>query len=532
MAQRDLIPVTERTEEEAKAMSIKGGIKSGEVRRRKKTMRQAMELMLSAKLPEKIVPKALQELGFNDDDMNMQLAIVYSQVAKAVKGDTKSAEFCRDTVGEFVGSEVGDEQPNDRIVYIPAKDMTTSFLEVYRDILDREHLEYWLEGGRGSIKSSFASLVVIEMIENNPNMCGIALRKVGNTLNDSVFSQLQWAIQQLDETYPGLANDYKITKSPLSITKKSTGQRIYFRGADDPVKIKSIKPPKDMYIGIIWYEEFDQFDGMQSVRKIDQSLMRGGNDFVVLRTYNTPPSLLHFVNKEKIMPKENRLVHRSDYRAVPKKWLGQPFFDEAEYLKSTNEDAYNNEYLGMETGDGSNVFNNIEIREITDEEISQFDYVYMGLDFGWYPDPLAWTKSYFNPSNRTLYIYDEFVVNKMSNAEVWEHLKEEKGVEEGDLIIADSAEPKSIGDFRSYGSAMRGAEKGPESVKYSMKWLQSLSKIVIDPKRTPSSLEEFTTYEYEKDKDGNVISAYPDANNHCIDSVRYALNNIWKKRGQ
>ena len=532
MAQKDLIPVTERTEEEAKAMSIKGGIKSGEVRRKKKTMRQAMELMLSAKLPEKIVPKALQELGFNDDDMNMQLAIVYSQVAKAVKGDTKSAEFCRDTVGEFIGSETTDEPTNDRVVCIPAKDITTSFLEVYRDILERGHLEYWLEGGRGSIKSTFASLVIIELIENNPTMCGIALRKVGNTLNDSVFSQLQWAIQQLDETYPGLAEDYKITKSPLSITKKSTGQRIYFRGADDPVKIKSIRPPKGMYIGVIWYEEFDQFDGLASIRKIDQSLMRGGSDFVVLRTYNTPPSLMHFVNKEKVNPKDNRLVHRSDYRSVPVKWLGQPFFDEAEYLKETNENAYNNEYLGMETGDGSNVFNNIEIRKITDEEIEQMDRIYMGLDFGWYPDPLAWTKCYFNAGNRTLYLLDEYVVNKKSNAEVWEYLKNEKHVNEEDIIIADSAEPKSIGDFRNYGSMMRGAEKGADSVTYSMKWLASLKSIVIDPTRTPVSLEEFTTYEYEKDKDGNVISSYPDANNHCIDSVRYALNNVWKKRGQ
>lgn len=507
-------PKHELTEEDAR----KGGINSGEARRKKATMLSVLE-------------KTLDEVPQNSKNPN---GLSYREMATlglikgAINGYSKNYEL----INQLMAEKESREETQNVFVSIPAKDMTTSFLEVYRDILDRGHLEYWLEGGRGSIKSSFAGLVVIEMIENNPNMCGIALRKVGNTLNDSVFSQLQWAIQQLDETYPGLASDYKITKSPLSITKKSTGQRIYFRGADDPVKIKSIKPPKDMYIGIIWYEEFDQFDGLASVRKIDQSLMRGGNDFVVLRTYNTPPSLLHFVNKEKVIPKENRLVHRSDYRAVPLKWLGQPFIDEAEYLKETNEQAYNNEYLGMETGDGSNVFNNIEIREITDEEIKEMDRIYMGLDFGWYPDPLAWTKCYFNASNRTLYILDEFVVNKMSNAEVWEHLKEEKGVEENDLIIADSAEPKSIGDFRSYGSAMRGAEKGPESVNYSMKWLASLNKIVIDPKRTPNSLEEFTTYEYEKDKDGNVISAYPDANNHCIDSIRYALNNIWKKRGQ
>lgn len=533
MALKDLNPhqFNNLPVEKQREMAVQAGIKSGEVRRRNKSMKQAMELMLSANLPVEIVPDQLKELGFDDGDMNMQLAIVYAQVMKAFAGNTRSAEFCRDTVGEFIGADIAEEQEQ-RFVNIPAKDITSSFVNVYHDIKDGEHQEYWLEGGRGSIKSSIASLIFIECIENNPNMCGIALRRVGNTLNDSVFSQLQWAIDKLDEDYPGLASDYKITKSPLSITKKSTGQKIYFRGADDPVKIKSIKPPKGMYIGMIWYEEFDQFEGMASVRKIDQSVMRGGDKFLILRSYNTPPSSQHFVNKEKKIPKETRMVHKSDYRSVPVKWLGKPFFDEAEYLKKINPTAFENEYLGVETGSGSIVFNNVELRTITDEEIAEMDRIYMGLDFGWFPDPLAWTKCYYNASNRELYILDEYVVNKQSNAEVWQHLVDEKGVTCEDMIIADSAEPKSIGDFRSYGSAMRGAEKGPDSVKYSMKWLASLAKIIIDPARTPHSMDEFSNYEYEKDKDDNVISGYPDANNHCIDSVRYALNNIWKKRGQ
>lgn len=287
-----------------------------------------------------------------------------------------------------------------------------------------------------------------------------------------------------------------------------------------------------MYVGITWMEEFDQFAGMNEIRKINQSLIRGGEDFIQFYSYNTPATALHFVNVEKLIPKETRLVHLSDYRSVPKKWLGQAFIDEAEYLKSVNERLYENEYLGLMTGTGGNVFENLEIREITDSEIETFDFTYQGIDFGWFPDPLAWTKSCYNPAQKTLYIFDEFVINKMSNQDVWNTLKEEKGVKEEDMIIADSAEPKSIGDFRSYGSSMRGAEKGAGSVEYSMKWLASLAKIVIDPKRCPTSAEEFSTYEYEQDKDGNYISGYVDANNHCIDSVRYALNGVWKKKGQ
>ena len=130
-----------------------------------------------------------------------------------------------------------------------------------------------------------------------------------------------------------------------------------------------------------------------------------------------------------------------------------------------------------------------------------------------------------------LYIFDELNCNKKSNAQTWEMLKK-KGVTEDDLITADSAENKSIGDYRDYGANIRGAKKGPGSVEYSMKWLSSLIKIVIDRKRCPKTAQEFEEYEFEKDKDGNVITGYPDKNNHHIDAVRYALERVWSRRGE
>ena len=527
----NLITLDKMDPEKAREIRSKGAYACAKVKKQKKTMRQTMELMLSAQIPVEGIPEELRKIGLTDEDMNVQTAIIYSQVLKAINDkDVRSAEFCRDTVGEFVGYE--PKQEKEKLpIYIPAKDLSKLFIDVNRWIDDRKYFEYWFEGGRASLKSSYWSEKVPEILENNPKMCAIVIRKVGNTLKDSVFSQLQWGIGKLNETYPGLENDYVFTKSPLEITKKSTGQKIFFRGADDPGKIKSIKPPKDMYIGIVVYEEFDQMAGMNEVRKIDQSVVRGGNDFIIFRIYNTPASAQHFVNKEKIIPKPNRLVHLSDYRSAPTEWLGQPFIDEAEYLKSINTRLYENEYLGLMTGSGGNVFENLELRTITDDEINNFDYNYQGLDFGWFPDPLAWTKMCYRPNERTLYIYDEFGINKMSNADVWEYLKNFKNVTEDDIITADSAENKSIGDFRSYGSAMRGAEKGPGSVEYSMKWLASLAKIVIDPSRCPKSTEEFSNYEFDKDKDGNYITGYVDGDNHFIDSVRYALNRIWKKKG-
>ena len=135
-------------------------------------------------------------------------------------------------------------------------------------------------------------------------MCAVVLRQVKDTLKDSVYAQLEWAIDTLSETYPHIKSDYKLTKSPLEITKESTGQKIYFRGADDYGKIKSLKPPKDKYIGVTWYEEADQFKGMNEIRKINQSLIRGGEDFIQFYSYNTPASSMHFINVEKIIPKE------------------------------------------------------------------------------------------------------------------------------------------------------------------------------------------------------------------------------------
>lgn len=510
----NLVSLADRTTEEKRKIAIKGGKASGEARRQKATMLSVLE-------------KVLDETDKKTGLTHRELATL-GLVKGAEQGIAKNYEILQNLI-----EQKEKQNQNERvIIYIPAKDIGKAFTDLNRDIDDRKHFEYWLEGGRGSIKSSYWSEKVAELLENNENMCALLIRKVGNTLKDSVFSQMQWGIDKLGETYPSVPTHWKATKSPLEITNTNTGQVIYFRGADDPVKIKSIKPPKDKYIGIVVYEEFDQMNGMNEVGTIDRSVIRGGEDFVVFRVYNTPTSSQHFVNVEKRLPKADRLVHRSTYLDVPREWLGNKFFDEADYMLSINEKQYQNVYLGEETGSGGNVFENIELREITKKEIENFDYIYQGIDFGWFPDPLAWTKCCYNPAQKTLYIFDEFVVNKMSNADVWDYLVKEKGVGENDLIIADSAEPKSIGDFRSYGAMVRGAEKGAGSVEYSMKWLASLAKIVIDPNRCPVSTEEFSTYEYEQDKDGNYISGYIDADNHCIDSVRYALNNVWKKRGQ
>lgn len=409
---------------------------------------------------------------------------------------------------------------------IPSTMIAPAFSKAVFDIDNREHLEYVLPGGRGSTKSSFISLQIIDLLMKNDTMHACVLRQVDKTIRTSVYQQMMWAINAL-----GLEDEFDGTVSPMEITRKSTGQKIYFRGANDPDSIKSIKVPFG-YIGVAWFEELDQFQGPEAVRKIEQSLIRGGDVAYIFKSFNPPKSANNWANKYVKIPKATRLVVESTYLDVPKQWLGKPFIDEAEFLKEVNPEAYENEYLGVANGNGGNVFDNVEIREITNEEIEHFDRIYNGVDWGWFPDPWAFNRMYFNAAKRELYIFDEAHANKKSNRETADILINEHGIKPNDKIVCDSAENKSIGDYKSYGLFARGAIKGPGSVDYSMKWLQSLTKIVIDRARCPKTADEFLDYEYERDKEGNVISGYPDANNHHIDAVRYAMEEVWKRKGQ
>lgn len=399
-----------------------------------------------------------------------------------------------------------------------------AFDAIADDIQNHGHTHYDLSGGRGSLKSSFVSLIVPPLLVGNPGTHALVLRKVGNTIRDSVYSQYMWAIGEL-----GMAHLWTARKTPMELIYKPTGQKIMFRGADDPMKIKSIKVPFG-YIAITHFEEKDQFAGRQEIRTILQSTMRGGSKFWNFESYNPPISRDNWANKDTLEDRADRLCHKSSYLDAPPEWLGEQFLSEAEYLKETNERTYKHEYLGEATGNGSEVFENLVTREITDEEISHFDRILHGLDWGYYPDPWAYNAIYYDAARQTLYVFDELTRWKLGNNETAELLKKH-GLTREDRIIADSAEPKSVNDYNKMGLRCYGAEKGPGSVDYSMKWLQSLKAIVIDPKRCPDTHDEFSSYEYEHTKDGEIISGYPDADNHHIDAVRYASEHIWKRPG-
>ncbi|MGN0149004.1 MAG: PBSX family phage terminase large subunit [Clostridia bacterium] len=387
------------------------------------------------------------------------------------------------------------------------------FFQVHKAIQNHEYTHYWLCGGRGSTKSSFASIEIILGIMQNPLANAVAIRKVGLYLKDSVFSQLKWAIDRL-----GVTQAWQVKHSPMELIYIKTGQKILFRGADKPQKLKSTKV-ENGYIAYIWYEELDEFNGMAEIRSINQSLMRGGELFTVFYSYNPPKSKRNWVNREVGKERSDRLVHHSVYLDVDRSWLGTQFFLEAEQLKKTNPELYAHEYLGSVTGTGGEVFKNITVRHISDEEISMFDKIYCGIDFGYAADPFVYLACYYN-KNR-LFIFDEIFAVGMSNTAAAEKIKEKKICNKP--IICDSAEPKSIRDLREHGLRVRGAKKGPDSIEYGIKFLQSLDEIIIDGKRCPNAEREFCCYAIEKDINGEFKSCYPDRDNHTIDAARYAL---------
>ena len=397
-----------------------------------------------------------------------------------------------------------------------------AFYDIAHDIFHHGHTHYDFSGGRGSLKSSTVSILVPLLLVSNPGTHALVLRKVANTIRDSVYAQYIWAIGEL-----GMAAYWEAKVSPMELIYKPTGQKIMFRGADDPMKIKSIKVPFG-YIAVTHFEEKDQFAGRAEIRTILQSTMRGGSKYWNFESYNPPISRDNWANKDSLEERTDRLCHKSTYLQAPPEWLGEQFLAEAEHLKATDERAYQHEYLGIPVGTGGNVFDNLELREITDEEMSHFDHIYQGVDYGWFPDPFAFIRLHYDRARETIYLMDEIYQNKLTN-EASGNIIIQRGYKDA-YITCDSAEPKSVADYRAMGLPAKAAVKGPGSVDYGMKWLQR-RKIVIDRKRTPNAYNEFVNYEYDRNKDGDIISGYPDENNHLIDATRYAVERISRRMG-
>lgn len=398
-----------------------------------------------------------------------------------------------------------------------------SFFELHRLIKEDAYTHYWLKGGRGSTKSSFISLEIVQGIIKDPQANAVCFRKVGDTLKDSVYAQVLWAIDAL-----GLGDFFRVMLTPLRIIYKPTGQTIYFKGLDDANKTKSVKPRKG-YFKFVWFEELEEFFGPEEIRKTTQSFLRGGSRYVVFYSYNPPRNTSNWVNKECVVPRPDKYVHHSTYLTVPREWLGEQFLLDAEYLKASDEASYRHEYLGESVGNGANVFTNVVLRPIGDDEIKRFDAIRQGIDWGYATDPFVFLKMNYDRKYRRLYIFGEIYKPGLLNDDAMTLIRQM--FDPRQTIIADSEEPKSIAEFWRSGFNIRGAEKGKGSVAYGIKFLQRLEQIIIDSVRCPNTAKEFTEYEFIREKDGTLRDDYPDKNNHAIDTARYALEFDMDKRG-
>lgn len=510
--EENLKPFTSnQSREEAVRNGQKGGIASGYSRRQKKALSDYVKIIAESPASS-TAKKKLAKMGIADEDANNMAVVATSLYKKAADGNIQAIEKWE----QLTAASKDDDEKYE----LPARVLGKAFVDINRQI--KPNIEYVFEGGRGGLKSSFVAFKIVELIKNNPQMHACITRQVAGTLKDSVYANMKWAINEL-----GLTEEFECKVSPLEIKYIKTGQTIYFRGLDDETKLKSIKPEFG-YIGILWKEEKDQMKGDAQERSVNQSVLRGGDESYDFSSYNPPKSKSNWVNRIKLIPNPKRVIHHSSYLEAPAEWLGQKFIDDAAHLKEINPEAYEHEYLGVPNGDGGNVFEYLEIRDITDEEISRMDRIFAGVDYGWYPDAFCYLRTYYDSAREKIYLIDELYVNKWSNSKTAGWIKK-KGYDDY-TMICDSAEPKSVNDFRDAGLPARGAIKGPGSIEYGFKFLQTKT-IVIDPKRTPNAYKEITEYEYDRDKEGNVISGYPDGNDHAISALRYAYEPLFNRRG-
>ena len=378
-----------------------------------------------------------------------------------------------------------------------------SFFDVHSSIKKGLHTHYWLKGGRGSCKSSFVSIeIILGLMKENDVGC-VAIRRVAGCIKDSIFAQLLWAIEKLN-----VSHLWQVKSSVPELIYSPNGNRILFRGADDVTKIKSTKLSKG-YIKYVWFEECDEFRSYDDILSINQSLLRGGEDFCVFYTFNPPKLHSHWINKICLTEREDKLTHHSTYEDVPVDWLGKQFFKEAESLKTSNKRLYDNQYLGIVTGGEGLILPHFKVEKLTRD----FDVKFLGQDFG------------FNHANvilelcfheNTLYVSKELYVREMDTREI---IDLAEGKFDKKLIMwCDSAEPDRIRSWRKAGYRASPVSKEASSVNAQIDFLKS-REIVINPECV-NTIAEISSWNWIKDK---VTGEYTDRPTPVKDDAMAAL---------
>ena len=401
--------------------------------------------------------------------------------------------------------------------------LTPKFYPLYLAWKSNKYTRLVCKGGRGSAKSTnIALILVVDLMQYPVNT--ICFRKVGETLRKSVYEQIKWAIKFL-----GVEEYFEYKLSPLEIIYKERGNKFIFMGVDDPQKSKSIKEAQ-FPVARYWFEELAEFKNEDEVETVLNSIFRGklekGLIYKGFFSYNPPKMKHNWVNKKYNYSfiENNVFVHHSVYSDNPQ--IAEECRKEAEAGKAKDETKYKLVYMGEPIGNGLVPFPNLEIREIEASEIAGLEKFRNGVDWGYGVDPLAFVRWGYDKKKGIIYALDEYYGVGLKNRNLANYILS-KGYDE--LVMCDSAEPKSIDELKEYDISAWGAKKGAGSVEYGEKWLSDLEAIVIDPKRTPNISREFEMIDYDTDREGNPLPRLCDSNNHTIDATRYAFSNDMKK---
>lgn len=399
-------------------------------------------------------------------------------------------------------------------------------------IVGKHYGEFWrfkgrykaVKGSRASKKSSTQSLKVITEIIENPNINWLVVRKVERTLRDSCYAQLKWAIHRLK-----VDNFFKCSTSPLEITYKPTGQKILFRGLDDPLKVTSITVEVGSLCRL-WIEEAYEITSEDAFDRLDESI-RGqlpkGMYHQVVLTFN-PWSDRHWLKKRFFdEPSKNVLAMTTNY-------MCNEFLSEADLVlfeeMKKNPRRYRTAGLGEWGIVEGLVYENWEERVFDVHEISIRPSVRsaFGMDFGYVNDHSTLFCGLVDTVAREIYVFDEMYEKGMSNEDIRSKVSEMGYSKE--RIKADSAEPKSIAYLRKAGlTRIRAAKKGPDSIRAGISIIQDY-KIIIHP-RCVNFITEISNYTWDKDKFDNAINKPIDDFNHLMDAMRYAMEDFDGRKG-
>ena len=374
------------------------------------------------------------------------------------------------------------------------------------------------KGSRASKKSKTHALRFIYNMMKYPGANLLVVRKTYRTLKDSCFTELKWAVHRF-----GVDAWWDFKESPLEATYKPTGQKIYFRGLDDPLKVTSVT----VDVGALcwmWIEEAYEVMNEDDFNILDESI-RGevpeGLWKQIVLTFN-PWNEHHWIKKRffDAEPDPDILPVTTNY--LCNEWLDDADIRVFETMKKNNPRRYQVAGLGNWGIVDGLIYENWKEQEFKKDDVLKIPGIKsaFGLDFGYTNDPSAFFAGFVDIQNKKLYVWDEFYEKGLSNKKIFEKITSMGYAKE--RITADSAEPKSIDELKTLGvRRIDGAKKGKDSIANGIQWIQDL-EIIIHP-RCVNFLTEISNYTWDEDKFGKKLNVPIDDFNHMMDAMRYAL---------